>query len=994
MAYLCPTNIPTTQYELTQRRCAMRANRRRCRVPTVPEVPSAAEPVRPAAPPATGSGSVDSQKTVISKRLPASAPAFVRAANPFEMGSALAGEQLGHFQLEEFVGGGGMGAVFRATDTMLGRTVAVKVVSRDETNEETLRRFRNEAQSAARLDHPNIARVYYVGEDKGWNYIVFEYIEGVNVRDLVEHNGPLSLEDAIKYTLQMAEALEHASQRDVTHRDIKPSNILIMIDGRAKLVDMGLARLHQVESSTEDLTASGVTLGTFDYISPEQARDPRNTDVRSDLYSLGCTLFYMLTGQPPFPEGTVLQKLLSHSSEEPPDVLTYRPELPGDIAAVVKKLLAKLPEQRFQSPRDLIGELLLLADRLNLTAITASSTVWLAPSQPKVAWWVRHVPWLAPAGVLALVVLMQTWLDSARDVPIPLPPRLALRPEAEAGDDNAAGGAAGKQPPGKAPAKTLPGEPAVQPKVSVVEPPGPSNKVTLGGDRQADGDTAGASDKAAPGTAKSPPGAPAAPQQSKVALAADTQSQPVPTGADAAQNPPRVPDRSDRPAVDSAALGAQVADDRTPTMAVTDPHILVVSDEDVRLDRSMLCVRSLEEAIDQAAELSGVDEIQLRFNGIRTLRPIDLDLDRFAQGKLTIRPADGFSPIIACEGNQDRAASAEPSAMIRVHHGRLAWLNTHFFFQFSPASEDLAARSLFQLDAVNAVEFSRCSFTIRNLGSDGLPAARAVALFDLMPVDQLAGLLYDFEPLGDTPAIRLTDCVARGQATLVRSEQAVPFWLTWEHGLFISSEQIVDVGGAMVQPPWAMGRVTLGLKRLLVFADRGICLVRTDSNAPYPAGVTVKSQACLFATRLTKPATPLYLFRGSSPLSSDGSQLVVSGSNNFYKNTKVVLRVESSGDNSTLEEYTFDDLQEREGQVWYNERNPLPATVFSWLPPAHSVDRQKLDDFIEPGSGEGWFMRDLEIAPTELPRFPDYSSLLPRVDLRLPQPSGQVVPNS
>ena len=209
---------------------------------------------RPAASPESGfaiAGGVDSQKTVISKRPPASGPAFVRAANPFEMGAALAGEQLGHFQLEEFIGGGGMGAVFRATDTMLGRTVAVKVVSRDETNEETLRRFRNEAQSAARLDHPNIARVYYVGEDKGWNYIVFEYIEGVNVRDLVEHNGPLSLEDAIKYTLQMAEALDHASQRDVTHRDIKPSNILIMIDGRAKLVDMGLARLHQVESHGE-----------------------------------------------------------------------------------------------------------------------------------------------------------------------------------------------------------------------------------------------------------------------------------------------------------------------------------------------------------------------------------------------------------------------------------------------------------------------------------------------------------------------------------------------------------------------------------------------------------------------------------------------------------------------------------------------------------------------------------------------------------------------
>ncbi len=214
----------------------------------------------------------DSQQTVISKRPPVSPPAFRRAASPFEMGQSLEGEKLNHFQLEEFVGGGGMGAVFRATDTMLGRTVAVKVVSRDQTNEDTLRRFQNEAQSAARLDHPNIARVYYVGEDQGWNYIVFEYIEGVNVRDLVEHNGVLALEDAISYTLQMAEALEHASQRDVTHRDIKPSNILIMLDGRAKLVDMGLARLQQVESSTDDLTASGVTLGTFDYISPEQAR--------------------------------------------------------------------------------------------------------------------------------------------------------------------------------------------------------------------------------------------------------------------------------------------------------------------------------------------------------------------------------------------------------------------------------------------------------------------------------------------------------------------------------------------------------------------------------------------------------------------------------------------------------------------------------------------------------------------------------------------------
>ncbi|NLX56048.1 MAG: serine/threonine protein kinase [Planctomycetaceae bacterium] len=925
---------------------------------------------------------MDSQKTVISKRPPASAPAFVRAANPYEMGTALTGEMLGHFQLEEFVGGGGMGAVFRATDTMLGRTVAVKVVSRDETNEDSLRRFRNEAQSAARLDHPNIARVYYVGEDKGWNYIVFEYIEGINVRDLVEHNGPLTLEEAVTCTLQIAEALDHASQRDVTHRDIKPSNILIMIDGRAKLVDMGLARLRQVESPTEDLTASGVTLGTFDYISPEQARDPRNTDVRSDLYSLGCTLFFMLTGQPPFPDGTVLQKLLSHSSEEPPDLLTYRPDLPGDIVAVVKKMLAKLPEQRFQSPRELIGELLLLADRLNLTAITANSTVWLAPTQPQVTWWGRHMPWMAPAAVLALIVLVQTWFDQASNVPLPPPPHLAARPEThktQTPDLDSAKPPAGTDVPDAASAATDPAPPAALPQKPAADP------VPPGGTPAADDEVQ------APASADANDSATAAPKPTPPASETTSASEPAPPATPALPTTPptdgQEPRAADQPTPN--ADGTQDADRRKPAAAATDPHVLVVSDEDVRLERNMLGVRSLEEAIDRAAVLSGVDEIQLRFNGIRAVGPLDLDLSRFARGRLTIRPTEGYTPILACEAGSAPRSDAERPALISAHSGQITWRDTHFYLQFPPTAEDRAPRALFQLDGVPVAEFSRCSFTIRNVGADGLPAARNVALFDLMPMDQLAGLLYDLAELDDPPAIRLTDCIARGQISLVRSEQATPFWLTWEHGLLISSEQLVDLGGAIVDPPWSLGHVSLSLKRLLVFADRGICRVRTDTNAPYPARVTVKSQACLFATQLTKPATPLYLLRGSAPLAEDGSQLAISGSNNFYKNTRVVLRVESNTDGSVFKEYTFDELQERRSEPsWYGERNPLPATGFSWLPPASSVDRQKLGDFMEPSGGGSWFMGDLEIAPAELPQFPDYSSLLPRVELRLPRPGN------
>ncbi|MHB9081684.1 MAG: protein kinase domain-containing protein, partial [Pirellulaceae bacterium] len=975
-------------------------------------------PVLPAATPLAESavpGGVDGQKTVISKRSPASGPTFVRAANPFEMGAVLAGEQLGHFRLEEFIGGGGMGAVFRATDTTLGRTVAVKVVSCDETNEDALKRFRNEAQSAARLDHPNIARVYYVGEDKGWNYIVFEYIEGVNVRDLVEHNGPLSLEDSIKYTLQMAEALEHAAQRDVTHRDIKPSNILIMIDGRAKLVDMGLARLHQVESSTSELTASGVTLGTFDYISPEQARDPRNTDVRSDLYSLGCTLFFMLVGQPPFPDGTVLQKLLSHSSDEPPDVRQHRPDLPEDITAVVNKMLAKSPEQRFQSPRELIGELLLLADRLNLTAITANSTVWLAPVQPEVVWWVQHLPWLVPTGILAVVVLLQTWLDSARSVSLPPPPSVAVTVSNSENDaakkvlerPSGRGPLADARPPSAplplappgtngVPPAALPNQDAATrkepdqspkaglPKSQSLESPAP--ELQSPDSQSPDSQSPDSENKRSQGVLAEPRPETVVPKldsKSPVAPALEDRKPPLPAAdpvdprTAAANTPPVKP-----------------VDERAVVVPVSAPHIVVVSDQDVQLDRSMLCVRTMEEAIDTAEKLDQVDEIQLRFNGIRAMRPLDLELDRFGQGKLTIRAAEGFAPIVAFGTNQDRAAPPERTSMIRVHRGHLVWQDTHFYLGCSTSAEELSACTLFELDAVNAVEFKRCSFTIRNLGPDAAPSARRAAVFDLLPVNQLDDVVYDLDPLANTPTIRLADCVARGQAVLVRAEQAMPFWLNWDQGLFLSSEQLVDVGGTMVEPQWAMGRVTLGLKRLLVFADRGICLVRTDSNNPYQVGMTVKTQACLFATQLTKPATPMYLFRGSSPLANEGSQLSISGSNNYYKNTKVVLRVESNSGEGPLEEFSFDDLKELEGQTWYSERNPQPATVFSWLPPAHTVDRQTLDDFIEPAGGDGWFMGDLEISLSALPRFPDYSSLLPRADLRLTPAGSQAARGS
>ncbi len=192
----------------------------------------------------------------------------------------------------------------------------------------------------------------------------------------------------------------------MVHRDIKPSNIILTPDGLAKLVDMGLARLEQLEKTEQDKTATGVTLGTFDYISPEQARNPCAADIRSDIYSLGCTLFFMLTGRPPFLEGNVLQKLLAHQSDPPPDVRELRPDVPDVIAAVLTTMLAKRPEDRFQTPVELSAALTSCIEDLGLTPPPVALPGYMGSWSPPASWWQRHVPWLVPFVCLIVIVLV------------------------------------------------------------------------------------------------------------------------------------------------------------------------------------------------------------------------------------------------------------------------------------------------------------------------------------------------------------------------------------------------------------------------------------------------------------------------------------------------------------------------------------------------------------------------------------------------------------
>ncbi len=321
-----------------------------------------------------GDGNTDDAPTVITQNRTHPPP----VAPPHVVGEAptLAGRTLGHFELIEAIGAGGMAAVLKARDQELGRVVALKILPPESARDpEGVTRFKQEARAAAKLDHENVARVYFCGEDQGLHFIAFEFVEGSTLRALIDRRGKLPAGECVGYMIQLAAGLAHASERGVVHRDIKPSNIIITPGGRAKIVDMGLARHLDANPANGGVTQSGVTLGTFDYISPEQALDPRRADVRSDLYSLGCTFYHALTARPPVPEGTAAKKLYAHQHTEPLDPRLLNPAIPDGVAAVLSKLMAKDPTRRYQTPASLIADLKRLVEPLGTTDFTLSDSV-------------------------------------------------------------------------------------------------------------------------------------------------------------------------------------------------------------------------------------------------------------------------------------------------------------------------------------------------------------------------------------------------------------------------------------------------------------------------------------------------------------------------------------------------------------------------------------------------------------------------------------------
>ncbi len=268
---------------------------------------------------------------------------------------------LGKYKLIDLLGRGGMGRVFLGRHVTMQRQVALKIVSREIAgNPASLERFLAEARAIAALDHPAIVQAYSVDSEGDRYYIVMEYVDGRDLQRVVEEDGPLHWQMAAEYIRQAADGLAHAHGRNLVHCDIKPSNLLVNSQGQVKILDMGMARLGGgAEGDAEGGEANGGNhiLGSVDYLAPEQAMGSDTFDHRADLYSLGCTLYFLLTGHPPFPEGTLPERILKHQTQQPRPIPTERPDVPPPLVQICRRMMAKEPAERFQSADEVVAAL-------------------------------------------------------------------------------------------------------------------------------------------------------------------------------------------------------------------------------------------------------------------------------------------------------------------------------------------------------------------------------------------------------------------------------------------------------------------------------------------------------------------------------------------------------------------------------------------------------------------------------------------------------------
>jgi serine/threonine protein kinase len=308
------------------------------------------------------------------------------------------------YQILGKLGQGGMGHVFKARQDRLGRLVALKIIRKESVSQDpaSIRRFQREAKAAAQLSHPNIIVIYDFNQVNDTYYLAMEYVEGIDMHNLVQDFGPLRPDVAVEFMRQVARGLQHAHEQGMVHRDIKPSNLMVtlppsearrssqenqllfrpdedqLLQGVVKILDMGTALVtHAIDTGSEQWTKHGALMGTPDYLSPEQAIDSHSVDIRADLYSLGCTSYYLLTGKPPYGEFPLMRKLMMHQNEDARPVRDLQPGVPEPVQAIVRRLMSKRKEDRFQTPAE-------LAQALEPLLIRPASPPVLVSTEPPV----------------------------------------------------------------------------------------------------------------------------------------------------------------------------------------------------------------------------------------------------------------------------------------------------------------------------------------------------------------------------------------------------------------------------------------------------------------------------------------------------------------------------------------------------------------------------------------------------------------------------------
>ena len=291
--------------------------------------------------------------------------------------------QLGEYQLLEKLGEGGMGAVYKALHTKLKRVVAAKVLPRDRRwDDRAVVRFEREMVAAGAVDHANIVRAMDAREVDGTRFLVMEYVDGLDLNALGRGCHPIAVADVCEIVRQVALGLEEVRRHGLVHRDIKPSNIMLTAHGTVKILDLGLARFGEDKSEDEELTGSGTALGTLDYMAPEQVSDSRSVDIRADIYSLGCTLYKLLSGQSPFAGPkyrTPMEKMNAHLKDPVPPVETLRRDVPEELAGVLDRMLAKDPVERYAVPAQVVEAVGRFTARADLIALSGASETRTRP---------------------------------------------------------------------------------------------------------------------------------------------------------------------------------------------------------------------------------------------------------------------------------------------------------------------------------------------------------------------------------------------------------------------------------------------------------------------------------------------------------------------------------------------------------------------------------------------------------------------------------------